>query len=337
MVSSPSSQGGTGQRPVVLMPTPLASPGRERCAEHFDVLAPDGHADLDAVLHERGAEVRAIASAGHGRLDGDLMARLPRLEIISNFGVGYEHIDAAEAARRGVVVTNAAGSLDDEVADTAMALLLMTVRELPAAERHLRAGRWEQAPYPLTPATVSGRRMGIAGFGRIGEAIARRAEVFGVEIVYHNRRPKDSPYRYYPSLLEMARDVDTLMVVLPGGEATRGVVDADVLRALGPDGILVNVGRGTAVDEPALVDALRSGTIRSAGLDVFADEPHVPQALVEMDHVVLLPHVGSASIPTRDAMGRLCVDNLLAWFQTGVPLTPVPESSELVARRGEGT
>lgn len=164
--------------------------------------------------------------------------------------------------------------------------------------------------------------MGIAGFGRIGEAIARRAEVFGVEIVYHNRRPKDSPYRYYPSLLEMARDVDVLMVVLPGGEATRGVVDADVLRALGPDGILVDVGRGTVVDEPALVDALRSGTIRSAGLDVFADEPHVPQALVEMDHVVLLPHVGSASIPTRDAMGRLCVDNLLAWFTTGVPLTP---------------
>lgn len=329
MVSGP----GSGPRPVVLMPTPLASPARERCAEHFDVLALAEHADPDAVLDERGADVRAIASAGHGRVDAALLDRLPRLEIISNFGVGYEHIDAAEAARRGVVVTNAAGSLDDEVADTAMALLLMTVRELPAAERYLRAGRWTQAPYPLTPATVSGRRMGIAGFGRIGEAIAKRAETFGVEVVYHNRRQKDSPYRYYPSLLEMARDVDTLMLVLPGGEATRGVVDADVLRALGPDGILLNIGRGTVVDEPALVEALRSGTIKSAGLDVYADEPNVPAELVDMDHVVLLPHVGSASVPTRDAMGRLCVDNLLAWFTTGTPLTPVPESSGLLARR----
>lgn len=333
MVTGPEN----GQPPVVLLPTPLPSSARETCDEHFDVLDLAEHAHPEAVLDERGAEVRAIASAGHGRVDADLMARLPRLEIISNFGVGYEHIDAVEAARRGVVVTNAAGSLDDEVADTAMGLLLMTVRELAAAERYLRAGRWPQAPYPLTSATVCGRTMGIAGFGRIGEAIAARAEAFGVEVVYHNRRPKDSPYRYYASLLEMARDVDTLMVVLPGGESTRGVVDADVLRALGPDGILLNVGRGTVVDEPALVEALRSGTIRSAGLDVYADEPNVPQELLDMDHVVLLPHVGSASVPTRDAMGRLCADNLVAWFTTGAALTPVPESSDLLARREAST
>ncbi len=320
------------ERPVVLMPTPLHPPAQQRCEEHFDVLRLWQCEDPEAVLAERGAEVRALCSAGHSPVDAALMDRLPRLEIIANFGVGYEAIDAAEAARRGVVVTNTAGSLDDEVADTALALLLMTVRQLPQSERYLRAGRWRQAPYPVSESTVSGRTMGIAGFGRIGAAIAARAAVFNVEVVYHNRHEKESPYRYYPSLVEMARDVDTLMVVLPGGTATRHVVDADVLRALGPEGVLVNVGRGTAVDESALVEALRAGTIKSAGLDVYEDEPNVPQALLDMDHVVLLPHVGSASAATRDAMGRLCVDNLVAWSTGAAPLTPVPESVPLLAR-----
>lgn len=326
-MSSPRAKG----RPVVLMTSPLDPAAMDTCAQHFEILGLWEHDDREAVLDRRGDEVRAICAAGHQRVDAALMTWLPHLEIVANFGVGYESIDAAEAARRGVVVTNAAGSLDDEVADTAMALLLMTVRELSRSERYLRADRWLEAPYPLTSATVSGRTMGILGFGRIGEAIAKRAETFNVTIAYHNRRQKESPYRYYPSLLEMARDVDTLMVVLPGGAATRHVVDADVLRALGPEGVLINVGRGSVVDEQALVEALTSRTIKSAGLDVYEDEPHVPQTLMDMEHVVLLPHVGSASVPTRAAMGRLCIANLVAWFDTGAPLTPVPESLGLVA------
>jgi lactate dehydrogenase-like 2-hydroxyacid dehydrogenase len=198
------------------------------------------------------------------------------------------------------------------------------VRELGRAERYLRAGRWAtEGHYPLTDLTVTGRTLGILGLGRIGEAIARRAEPFGMTVTYHNRTEKDVPYRYYPSLLEMAQDVDTLLVVVPGSAATRHLVDADVLKALGPDGVLVNIGRGTVVDEAALVDALKTRTIRAAGLDVFEDEPNVPQELIDLDNAVLLPHVGSASKPTRRAMGRLVVDNLTAWFTDGRALTPV--------------
>lgn len=318
-------------RPVVLMPGPMNEVVMTGCTERFDVIRLWEADDPDAVLDSRGGEVSTIATSGHRRVDGALMDRLPKLELVANFGVGYDTIDAMEAARRGVVVTHGAGSLDDEVADTAMGLLLMTVRELSAAERFLRAGRWPAGDYPLTPMTLTGRRLGILGLGRIGEAIARRAEAFGLSICYHNRTPKDSPYRYYPTLLEMARDVDTLMVVVPGGGATEHVVDAKVLEALGPDGVLINVARGSVVDEKALVEALRSGTIRSAGLDVYENEPQVPQALVDMDHVVLLPHVGSASVPTDNTMGRLCLDNLVSWFENGTVLTPVPETAALAA------
>lgn len=322
-------------RPVVLMPGPMNEVVMSGCAERFDVIRLWEADDPDEVLDARGGEVTAIATSGHRRVDGALMDRLPKLELVANFGVGYDTIDAEEAARRGVVVTHGAGSLDDEVADTAMGLLLMTVREMSAAERFLRAGRWPTGEYPLTPMTMTGRQLGILGLGRIGEAIARRAEAFGLSIGYHNRSPKVSPYRYYPTLLEMARDVDTLMVVVPGGGATEHVVDAKVLEALGPDGVLINVARGSVVDEEALVEALRSRTIRSAGLDVYENEPQVPQALIDMDHVVLLPHVGSASTSTRNTMGRLCLDNLVSWFENGTVLTPVPEAAA-VATSGTG-
>jgi lactate dehydrogenase-like 2-hydroxyacid dehydrogenase len=252
------------------------------------------------------------------------MDRLPNLQIIANLGVGYDNVDVAAAAERGVVVTNTPGVLDDEVADTALGLLLMTVRELGRAEQYLRAGRWESAAYPLTPGTIAGRRLGILGLGRIGEAIARRAEAFGMTVGYHNRHRKDIAYRYYPTLLEMAGDVDTLVIVVPGGAATKHLVDAEVLRALGADGVLVNVGRGSVVDESALVEALRTRTILAAGLDVHEDEPHVRPELLELPNAVLLPHVGSASVHTRRAMGRLVVDNLASWFDTGAALTPVP-------------
>jgi lactate dehydrogenase-like 2-hydroxyacid dehydrogenase len=203
----------------------------------------------------------------------------------------------------------------------------MTVRELSAAERYLRAGKWIEKPYPLTPATMRGRTVGILGLGRIGLAIARRLDAMQVTVVYYTRtRRDDVAYRHYADLIAMARDVDTLMMVLPGTAATRNIVNADVLKALGPDGIVINIGRGVSVDEPALIAALKDGTIRAAGLDVFADEPRVPPELIALPNAVLLPHVGSASMHTRDGMGQLVVDNLASWFEKGMPVTPVPET-----------
>jgi lactate dehydrogenase-like 2-hydroxyacid dehydrogenase len=310
-------------RPTVLMPGPMHDVVVDGCEERFELLRLWEAPDPEALLAERGPDVLGIAVT-HRRIDAALFDKLPNLQIVANFGVGYDSVDVDAATERGVVVTNTPGVLDDEVADTALALLLMTVRELGQAERYLRAGRWAaDGPYPLTELTVTGRKLGILGLGRIGEAIARRAEPFGMTVGYHNRSRKDVPYRYYPSLLEMAREVDTLMVVVPGNAATRHIVDAEVLEALGPDGVLVNVGRGTVVDEAALIGALKTRTIRAAGLDVYSDEPHVPQELIDLDNAVLLPHVGSASKPTRRAMGQLVVDNLTSWFAEGRALTPV--------------
>jgi len=256
------------------------------------------------------------------------MDRLPKLEIVASFGVGYDGIDLEHAAARGIVVTNTPDVLTEEVADTALGLLLMTVRELSAAERHLRAGKWrEHGEYPLTPATMRDRTVGIVGLGRIGLAVARRLDAMQVPVVYHTRKPRaDVPYRHYADLAAMAAAVDTLMVVLPGTPETRHMIDARILKALGANGVLINIGRGIVVDEPALIAALRDGTIRSAGLDVFVDEPNVPPELIALPNAVLLPHVGSASIHTRDAMGQLVVDNLTSWFQSGKPLTAVPET-----------
>ncbi|TDU90419.1 lactate dehydrogenase-like 2-hydroxyacid dehydrogenase [Kribbella voronezhensis] len=320
--------------PTVLMPGPMNRSVPAGLAGRFEVIRLWEADDPDAVLAERAKDIVAVANAGTP-IDGAFLGRLPALQLVASFGVGYDQIDAKAAADRGVVVTNTPGVLDDEVADTALGLLLMTVRQLPQAERYLRAGHWQERSYPLTPATLHGRTMGIIGLGRIGEAIAHRAEAFGVSVAYHNRHPKDVAYRYYPTLLELARAVDILTVVVPGGDETRHLVNAEVLTALGPDGILINVARGSVVDEAALVDALRNKTILGAGLDVFEHEPEVHPGLLEVDNAVLLPHVGSASVPTRDAMGGLVVANLVSWFDHGVPVTPVPESADLV-RRGDG-
>lgn len=316
-------------RPTVLLPGPMNETVLTGTAEHFDVIRLWESDDPDAVLAERAQDITAVATGGTA-IDGAFLDRLPALRLVASFGVGYDKIDAQAAAERGVIVTNTPGVLDDEVADTALGLLLMTARELSHAERYLRAGSWTERAYPLTKATLNGRTMGILGLGRIGEAIARRAEAFGISVAYHNRHPKDVAYRYYPTLLELATAVDILMIVIPGGDETRHLVDAEVLEALGPDGILINVARGTVVDEEALVEALRSRTILSAGLDVFENEPKVHPGLLELDNAVLLPHVGSASIPTRNAMGQLVVDNLTQWFTHGKPLTPVHESGALV-------
>ncbi|GAB3817375.1 2-hydroxyacid dehydrogenase [Kribbella italica] len=318
-------------RPLVLMPGPMNRSVPDGLADGFEVIRLWEADDPAAVLEERGKDVVAIANGGTA-IDGAYLDRLPNVQIVASFGVGYDKIDAVAAAERGVVVTNTPGVLDDEVADTAMGLLLMTARELSSAERYLRDGRWTERPYPLTPATLSGRTMGILGLGRIGEAIAHRAAAFGISVAYHNRHRKDVAYDYYPTLVELAAASDILMIVIPGGAETKHLVDAEVLAALGRDGILINVARGTVVDESALVDALKSKTILSAGLDVFEHEPEIHPGLLEVDNAVLLPHVGSGTIPTRDAMGRLVVENLVSWFDHGVPITPVQESADLVRK-----
>lgn len=309
----------------ILMLSPMAPVVMEGVDKHFTLRRSWLQPDPDAFIREIASGVRGVAG-GHAKVDGAFFDRLPNLEIMASFGVGYDTIDAPEAQRRGVVVTNTPDVLTDEVADLAVGLLIATVRQLPQVDRYLREGRWLERAYPLTT-TLRGRTIGILGLGRIGRAIATRLEAFGLPIAYHGRhRQEDVPYAYHPTLVELARTVDVLVCVAPGGPDTVGIVDAAVLEALGPDGILINVGRGTVVDEPALIRALRDRTILSAGLDVFADEPSVPPELIALEHVVLLPHVGSASVETRRAMGQLVVDNLVSWFSGRGPLTPVAET-----------
>jgi lactate dehydrogenase-like 2-hydroxyacid dehydrogenase len=282
--------------------------------------------DLAELPEGERASIRAVAVAGH--IPNAAIDALPNLEIIGHFGVGYDGVDAAHAASRGVAVTNTPDVLTDEVADTTLGLLLMTVRELGQAEAYARAGRWQaEGPYPLTRFSLRGKTVGIMGLGRIGLAIAKRLEAFGLAIAYHNRsRRSDVSYAYHDTLEGLAKAVDILVVAAPGGASTDKAVNAGILRALGPDGIFINIGRGSTVDEPALIDALRDGTIARAGLDVFADEPRIPADLLALPNVVVLPHVASASRDTRRAMGNLVADNLSAWF-AGEPLpTPVPES-----------
>ena len=291
------------------------------------VKLPDANA-REKFFTDQAPRIRGMAVAATSeRIDGPFMSRFARLEIVSSFGVGYDHIDAAWAGGHGITVTNTPDVLTEEVADTALGLLLCTVREFPQAERYLRSGHWLQADYPLSKATLRDRTVGLVGMGRIGQAIARRLDAMRVPVVYHSRRPApDIPYQHYPNLLDMARQVEVLLVITPGGAQTRNLINAEVLAALGREGILINMARGSVVDEPALIKALQQGTILSAGLDVYAREPHVPPELIAMDNVVLFPHLGSASVTTRQRMDQLVVDNLLAWAAGKPPLTPVAEA-----------
>ncbi|MBS0246507.1 MAG: 2-hydroxyacid dehydrogenase [Proteobacteria bacterium] len=284
--------------------------------------------DKDAFVKEVGSKIGAIALVHSAlKIDGPFLSQFPNLKQISSFGVGYDQIDAKWAGEHGIIVTNTPDVLNEEVADTALGLLLCTLREFPQADRYVRAGKWPKAPYPLTKATLQGRIVGMVGMGRIGRAIAKRLEAFNAKVVYHSRNPQSGVgYKHYPKLLDMARDVDTLMIIVPGGASTKNMINAEVLKALGSQGVVINMARGSVIDEPALIEALKNKTIYSAGLDVFANEPEVPQELLDMDHVVLFPHVGSASEATRAAMDRLVADNILAWADGKPPLTPVPET-----------
>lgn len=283
--------------------------------------AAPGLDDLDDPAGVRVAVVGGGAPAGAEQMDA-----LPDLRAIVNFGVGYDNVDVGEAGRRGIVVSNTPDVLTDAVADLALALVLDVLRGVTAADRFLRSGRWAAGEaYPLTR-DVRGARIGILGLGRIGVATAERLEACGARIGYHSRSRKDVAWEYAESPAALAAASDVLVVLTPGGPDTDGLVDAAVLEALGPEGHLVNVARGSVVDEGALVAALEAGRIAGAGLDVFADEPHVPAALLERDDVVLLPHVGSATVQTREAMARLVLDNVDAFLARGELVTPVPES-----------
>jgi hydroxypyruvate reductase len=264
-----------------------------------------------------------VASSARVAVDAALLDALPRARIVAHFGVGYDNVDAAHARARGMVVTNTPDVLTDCVADLAIALMVDVARGVTAGDRYVRAGRWLKGAMPLA-SKVSGKRLGIVGLGRIGRAVARRAEAFDMEIRYHNRRQvPDSLYAWEKSLADLARWCDFLVVATSGGAESRGLVSAAVIEALGPRGFLVNIARGSVVDEPALVAALVDRRIAGAALDVFADEPRVPEALLALDNVVLTPHIASATTDTRAAMGQLVLDNLAAFFETGRALTPV--------------
>lgn len=280
--------------------------------------------DKDALLAQVGPAIRGIASNTVAQpLGSALFDRLPNLEIIANYAVGYDNIDIAEAARRGIMVTNTPGVLDAEVADFTIGLTLATIREIPQADRFVRDGDWLKGGYPLST-TLQGRHVGILGLGNIGKAVARRLEGFGVPIAYTGRQQQaDVAYTYYPNVRALAEASDLLIVIVPGGASTQHLINAEVLAALGPQGILINVARGSVVDEPALIAALENGTIQAAGLDVFADEPRVPSELIALPNVVLLPHMGSGSRETRAAMGQLMIGNLTCWFSEGKAITPV--------------
>lgn len=294
----------------------------------FNLIKLSDAKDPEKLLAEAAPRLRAMAVSGtEQRVNGAFMTRFPKLEIVSSFGVGYDHVDAGWAGKHGITVTNTPDVLTEEVADTALGLLLCTVREFPQADRYVRAGKWAQKGYPLSKATLRNRTVGMVGLGRIGQAIARRLEAMQVPVVYHSRRPAAGvAYRHYPKLIDMARDVDVLLVITPGGAETKNLINAEVLAALGPNGILINMARGSVVDEAALIKALQDKTILSAGLDVYVREPEVPAELIAMDQVVLFPHLGSASVATREKMDQLVVDNVLAWAAGKPPLTPVAET-----------
>ncbi len=285
--------------------------------------------DREAFLAAEGHAFTAVATDGHWGVPEDVLAALPNLKVISSYGVGYDAIDADGAAARGILVAHTPDVLNDEVADTAMMLWLALSRRLVPADRWARSGDWaEKGNFPLTR-SVQNRTVGIVGFGRIGQTIARRAEAFNARVLYFARGPKDVPQEYCSDLVEMAAKADVLFVITPGGASTRRLISADVIDALGPEGLLVNVSRGSVVDEAALVAALQEGRLGGAGLDVFEAEPIIPDQLKTMDNVVLTPHIGSASVETRRAMGDLVCDNLSQFLKDGTVLTPVPECAGL--------
>jgi lactate dehydrogenase-like 2-hydroxyacid dehydrogenase len=280
-------------------------------------------ADKAALLARAGGQVRGVATNGHAGCSRAIIEALPKLEVIASYGVGYDAVDVPACKERGVRLTNTPDVLNDAVAEVTLGLMIALCRRIPQADAYVRAGKWLAGGYPLT-GELTGARVGILGLGRIGKEIARRCQAFKMRVAYHGRHEQPyEPYEYYASIEAMARDVDWLVVIAPGSPETRGIVSRAVMEALGPEGCLVNVARGSLVDEPAMVELLQSGALGGAALDVFEDEPRVPRALFALDNVVLAPHQGSATRKTRTAMGDLVVQNLAAHFAGRPLLTPV--------------
>jgi hydroxypyruvate reductase len=304
-------------RPTLLQNGPLAPALEAALAAEFDVQRLADQADTQAFLAQHGARFTGLATSAPAGASAALLAALPGLRVISSHGVGLDKIDLAAAAQRGIAVGYTPEVLNDCVADLAMALLLDVARGTSAADRFVRRGDWEQGKFRLAR-KVSGQRLGILGLGRIGRAVAQRATGFDMQIRYTNRKPVAGvPWQFEPALVELARWADTLVVIAAGGASTHHLVNAEVLAALGPNGFLVNVARGSVVDQAALVQALQTGAIAGAGLDVYADEPHVPPELMVLDNVVLLPHIASGTRETRQAMEALTLANLRAFYATG--------------------
>jgi lactate dehydrogenase-like 2-hydroxyacid dehydrogenase len=277
--------------------------------------------DKPALLARIAPSVQAIATNGNAKRE--VIEALPNLRLVSSFGVGYDGVDAQACREHGVRLTNTPDVLNDAVAELTMALMLALCRRIPQADAYTRAGKWLAKGYPLTD-ELTGKRVGILGLGRIGKEIARRCQAFRMRVAYHGRTEQPfEPFEYYADLAAMARDVDWLVVIAPGGAATKGIVSRQVLEALGRKGCIVNVARGSLIDQDAMVEMLVSGALRGAALDVFADEPRVPEVLFGLDNVVLSPHQGSATVKTRNAMADLVIDNLAAHFAGKPLLTPV--------------
>jgi hydroxypyruvate reductase len=282
------------------------------------------HETDSAAFAQIAPRIRAIAGGGESQVTRSLMNQLPALEMISVFGVGYDRYDVVASRERGIPITNTPDVLTDDVADMGIALMLALSRSVPQADKYVREGKWTSGPMPLAR-KVSGARLGIVGLGRIGSAIARRAAGFDMRIAYTSRKKVAySPYTYYPTPAALAAEVDFLLVITPGGAGTKGLINTEVLSALGKTGYVINVARGSVIDESALIVALQNGVIAGAGLDVFEDEPNVPEALRAMNNVVLTPHVASATWQTRRAMADLAFGNLQAHFAGKPLLTPVP-------------
>lgn len=285
--------------------------------------------DKAAFLAEHGAKCRAVATNGHAPLDRALVKGLPNLELVACSSAGFESFDLAALAENGIGLTNTSSALCDDVADTAIMLMLAARRSLVKADAYVRSGDWgKHGMFPLQH-TLKGRRLGIVGLGTIGRAIAMRGEAMGLEVAYWNRRPKDARWPFEADLVALARKSDNLVVIVAGGEGTRGLISKDVIEALGPEGLLINVARGSVVDEPALIKALSSGTLGHAALDVYASEPNPDPALVALPNTTLFPHHASGTVETRDAMAQLVVDNLAAFYAGAPLLTPVNLSAYL--------
>lgn len=313
------------RQPTLLVLGQLPAPYDSKLQERFSCFTAISRSEVADIVARHAEIIAGIVLVNEIGVDKQLISSLPSLRMIANFGAGYDDIDLTAAASHGVIISNTPHATTEEVADVAMALLVMAARRLSEGERFLRAGHWtENRPFELSMGTLRNRRLGILGFGRIGQAVARRASGFGLPVGYHSRNPvAESGARHFPTLEALAEYADTLIVCVGGGPDTFHLVNASILELLGPSGLLVNVGRGTVVDTTALISSLRKRRILGAALDVYENEPHVPPALLELPNLVLTPHLASGSIETHRLMAKATYENVVSFFETGRPLTPI--------------